>query len=134
MKAILSILLVLCAVSAPAFAETSDDRFMAPAERFNQGLRHLLGTQGESRSPETAFLIFEELADHDFAAAQHMLATLYHKGNGVEQDDAMAYYWYQRAANNGFETSNGKLIDLRKRMSEADFQRASREIYAQNDN
>jgi TPR repeat protein len=35
------------------------------------------------------------------AAAQYSLGTLYAEGKGVEQNDATAFLWFQRAANQG---------------------------------
>lgn len=41
------------------------------------------------------------LADKGDATAQYLLATLYAEGKGVEQNDAMAAAWYQKAAEQG---------------------------------
>ena len=41
------------------------------------------------------------LAEKGDAAAQYLLGTLYVEGKGVEQNDATAIMWFQRAANQG---------------------------------
>jgi len=41
------------------------------------------------------------LAERGDPAAQYLLGTLYMEGKGVEQDDATAFMWFQRAANLG---------------------------------
>lgn len=123
-------LLAVC-MTGPVSAQEDVTRYMEPADRFNKALHFLLGTQGEEKSPATAFRIFEDLAEQDFAAAQHMLATLYEKGNGVEQDLPKAWYWYQRAADNGFVSSESRLASLEKRMTTTQRQQAEQQLIAQ---
>ena len=45
--------------------------------------------------------LWRPLAESGNAAAQSLLGTLYVEGNGVEQSDATALLWFQRAANQG---------------------------------
>jgi len=132
MKMLPPILLAgLVALAAPALAE--DQAFADPADQFNKALHHLLGSQGEEKSPERAVELFRDLAERDFAAAQHMLATLYEKGNGVDQDLAAAWYWYQRAANNGFASSRARLARIDRQLSDTQRQDATRQLVAQGD-
>src|SRR5262245_50293151 len=48
-----------------------------------------------------AFELWKPLADKGVAAAQYQLATLYAEGKGIDQNDAIAALWYQRAAEQG---------------------------------
>ncbi len=123
--------LLLAVLTTPVLAQQDTAAFMDPADQFNKALHHLLGTQGESKSPTTAFLMFEELANQDFAAAQHMVGKLYETGNGVDQDYTQAWYWYQRAVTNGFASSQTRLARLEKRMTAEQRERAASQFVAQ---
>ena len=118
------LLLLLLTLPAAGQARSDDD----PAEQFNMAMSHLLGTQGREKSAATAFRLFQGLAEADFAAAQHMLATLYEKGNGAEQDLAMAWVWYRRAGANGFASSEARALRLEKRMNEAQLDHARAQL------
>ena len=48
-----------------------------------------------------ALELWRPLADKGDAAAQYQIATLYAEGKGVEQSDATAAAWYQKAAEQG---------------------------------
>ena len=48
-----------------------------------------------------AVALWKPLADKGVAAAQYQLGTLYAEGRGVEQNDAIAAIWFQRAAEQG---------------------------------
>jgi|KBSSwiStaDraftv2_1062776.scaffolds.fasta_scaffold911785_1 TPR repeat protein len=45
--------------------------------------------------------LWRPLADKGIAPAQYQLGTLYAEGKGVEQNDAIAALWFERAANQG---------------------------------
>ena len=45
--------------------------------------------------------LWRPLAETGDAEAQYSLGTLYAEGKGVEQNDATAFLWFQRAANQG---------------------------------
>ena len=45
--------------------------------------------------------LWRPLAESGDAAAQYLLGSLYVEGNGVEQNDATALLWFQRAADQG---------------------------------
>jgi hypothetical protein len=45
--------------------------------------------------------LWRPLADKGVAPAQYQLGTLYAEGKGVEQNDAIAALWFERAANQG---------------------------------
>ena len=129
MRQLIAILILL--FTLPALAQQQAGDPMEPSEQFNKALHHLLGTQGEEKSPTTAFLMFEELAVQDFAAAQHMIGKLYETGNGVDQDLTQAWYWYQRAVANGFASSEARAARLEKRMTAEQRERAAAQLVAQ---
>jgi TPR repeat protein len=45
--------------------------------------------------------LWRPLAESGDAAAQYLLGSLYVEGNGVEQNDATAFLWFQRSASQG---------------------------------
>ena len=45
--------------------------------------------------------LWRPLAEAGNAPAQYLLGSLYVEGNGVEHDDATAFMWFERAANQG---------------------------------
>lgn len=57
--------------------------------------------------PETAFVMFSQLAEQGYASAQHCLGCMYGTGEVVEKDDAKSLYWHKRAGrtskNAGYE-------------------------------
>ena len=50
---------------------------------------------------DKAVELWRPLAEAGNAPAQYLLGSLYVEGNGVEHDDATAFMWFQRAANQG---------------------------------
>lgn len=118
----LLVMLALMALSTQGFAgdvkNASSPEFMDPVDHYKEGLSYLLGTKGHEKSAEQAFSIFQDMAEQDYAPAQHMLGNLYQKGKGVEQDIVMAYKWFSLAANNGFRASWDKLMLLEHEMSQ----------------
>jgi hypothetical protein len=50
--------------------------------------------------PDSAAELLWRRAEEGEAWAQFNLATMYHRGEGVRQSDALAAYWYQQAARN----------------------------------
>lgn len=69
---------------------------MAKADDFWDGLEAYL--DGDYT---TAFGLWEPLAVSGHAAAQFQLGWMYHKGEGVVQDDQEAAKWYRMAAEQG---------------------------------
>jgi TPR repeat protein len=45
----------------------------------------------------------------------YLIASMYEHGNGVPQDDRLARYWYELAAQAGDEAAPGKLRELQAR-------------------
>lgn len=69
---------------------------------------------GTSFRPDTLktaqiLLKLQEDADGGDAQAQYELACLYEEGNGQEQDQEMAFYWYKKAAEGGSIPAANKL-------------------------
>ncbi len=74
------------------------------AQDYNDGL--LAAVAGDY---ETAVAKWLPLANAGDADAQFNMALIYHKGLGVEADEARAVGWYQRAAENGNQQAQGYL-------------------------
>ena len=84
-RGLLGVLAVAAALCAPAAA--------GPLEDANDAYR-------EKAYAKAAELV-RPLAEKGDAEAQYFLGTLYIEGTGVEQSDATAFLWFQRAANQG---------------------------------
>lgn len=63
----------------------------------------------EQRDYTRAVTLLRPLADGGNAAAQHALATCYHRGRGVEQDEAEAARLYAMAARQGYALAQNNL-------------------------
>lgn len=59
-----------------------------------------------------AVRLLEPLAQGGNARAQTLLATLYHHGQGVPEDDRLAAQWYERAARAGHAPAQFRLGNL----------------------
>ncbi len=66
------------------------------AQDYNEGF-----LAAEAGDYETAVAKWQPLAEGGDANAQFNMALIYHKGLGVEADEARAVGWYHRAADNG---------------------------------
>lgn len=65
-------------------------------------LAHLLPCPATALAAKSAeFETTKKLALHEDAAAQNRLGAMYAKGQGVAQDYAQAFIWYQKAAEQG---------------------------------
>lgn len=71
---------------------------MAQAQDYNDGL--LAASDGDY---STAVMKWKPLADKNDAKAQFNLALLYHRGLGVNMDEAKAVSLYMQSANNGYK-------------------------------
>ena len=68
----------------------------AVAGPFEDGLEAYYGGDYQ-----TALRLLQPLADQGHAGAQHNLGYMHHFGNGVPENDAEAYKWYNLAAAQG---------------------------------
>jgi len=87
---------------------------------YQEALSYLLGRNGKTRSPEKAAALFKSLAEQNWSSAQHMLGNLYYRGEGVEQNDLLAYKWLSIAARNNImlaEAIDEKRKQLQQRLS-----------------
>ena len=84
-RGLLGVLAVAAALCAPAAA--------GPLEDANDAYREKAYTKAAE--------LVRPLAEKGDAEAQYFLGTLYIEGTGVEQSDATAFLWFQRAANQG---------------------------------
>ena len=91
--------LFVCVGSAPAVAGPYEDAVSAYG-------------QGDYR---TALDLYQPLADHGDARAQHNLGVMYANGQGVPQDQAAAVSWWRRAADQGFAQAQGALAVMYER-------------------
>ena len=82
---LLGALAIAAALGAPAAA--------GPLEDANDAYRE--------KAYAKAAELWRPLAEKGDAEAQYSLGTLYAEGKGVEQNDATAFLWFQRAANQG---------------------------------
>ncbi len=55
----------------------------------------------EAEDYPRAFVAWQDAANHGDSAAQASLAIMYHQGNGVAQNDALAAVWMRKAADQG---------------------------------
>jgi len=87
---------------------------------YQEALSYLLGRNGKTRSPDKAAALFKSLAEQNWSSAQHMLGNLYYRGEGVEQNDLLAYKWLSIAARNNImlaEAIDEKRKQLQQRLS-----------------
>ena len=66
------------------------------AESFDEGVEFY-----NSEEYEYAFIIFEELAESGYAAANNMVGQCYAAGQGCQQSNTQAFKYYTRAAEGG---------------------------------
>ncbi len=57
----------------------------------------------------------KKAAEQGDAVAQLNLGNGYYFGNGVEKDLKQAVYWYQKAADQGYEDAKAKVKQLTKK-------------------
>jgi TPR repeat protein len=64
-----------------------------------------------------AIRLFRPLAEKGNARAQHLLGTMYHKGEGVARNSVRALAWFTLAAAHGDSEAKTKLRDVSKTMT-----------------
>ena len=89
---LLAALVVATALGPPAVAGSLDDGIAAYHEK----------------EYAKAAELWQPLAEKGDPAAQYLLGTLYMAGKGVKQNDATAFMWFQRAANQGNDVDAAK--------------------------
>ncbi|MDP3084204.1 MAG: SEL1-like repeat protein [Rubrivivax sp.] len=60
---------------------------------------------------------YREAAKPGDVGAQHVLASMYERGDGVDADLPLARYWYDIAAHNGDEAAPGKVKEIDARLA-----------------
>nr|WP_240327077.1 tetratricopeptide repeat protein [Ursidibacter arcticus] len=68
-----------------------------PEQQFQQGFEAV-----QKQDYQTAFRLWQPLAEQGDAAAQFNLGLMYDNGQGVKQDNQQAVKWYQQAAEQGY--------------------------------
>ena len=66
---------------------------------------------------EKGLLFSKTLAEQGNASEQYKLALMYDDGQGVTQDDSIAYLWYTIAAANGNENAKARISTIAKKMT-----------------
>ena len=78
------------------------------------GIAHLQGTGGVPLDPVKAFECFNKSAALGNAEAENMLGVCYQNGQGTEQDEEQALYWYQEAAKHNDPNAQNNLANCYK--------------------
>lgn len=89
-------------ILAASCATTSDEG--GEEEAFNRGVQAYAVGDYEAVLKE-----WGPLAESGHLRAQYNLGLMYDNGQGVEQDDAMAVYWYRKAAEGGHDGAQNNL-------------------------
>lgn len=69
-----------------AWADTFEQQFAQGSEAFNKG------------DYQTAFKLFQSLAEQGHSRAQYLVGSMYDEGKGIKKDDFEAVKWLQKAA------------------------------------
>ena len=85
-------LALLLGLAAPTLAQETAGALFARGEALYRG------EDGRAPDPAGAAGLFYGAAVQGSAEAAHRLGLMYARGEGVEQDDALAYVWLARAA------------------------------------
>lgn len=85
-----------------------------PEAQFQLGNMYYLPPKhsGLPKSFQKAFQLFEQAATQGHATAQHNLAVLFYRGEGVEIDRAKSIAWFMIAKNNGSKSAAKHLNEL----------------------
>jgi TPR repeat protein len=102
------------------------DQGHAMARTF-MGLAYLDGIGGLPQSNGEAVRYLKLAADQGDADGQYNLGTLYEEGRGVEQDERMAIYWYQKAAAQG-QADAKAAVDKLERLAQRDAKPAQAKV------
>ena len=89
--------LISLVVINPIYAQDSLQGSAQGSDAYNVGL-----LASESGDYAMAAIRWEPLAAEGDALAQFNLALMYHRGLGVQQNEAMAVSWYHKSAENGY--------------------------------
>ena len=110
MKTVLAmIVLGLCLVACGGGGDSSSDDDTKRQAQAEKGLQ-----------------FSKTLAEQGNASEQYKLALMYANGQGVTQDDSIAYLWYTIAAANGNAIAKEKLSDIAKKMTRDQINKAKK--------
>lgn len=75
--------------------------------KYYLGIANEFGLSSKGKREQNAFSLYKEAADHDTPSvnAQYEVACCYRNGIGVEKDEEMAKWYYQKAARNNHPES-----------------------------
>ena len=74
----------------------------------------------------TAVKWYTKAAEQGDADAQHNLGVMYDKGEGVPQNNVLAYMWWNLAAAQGDESSKSHKSNIQEKMTPAQIEEAQR--------
>lgn len=131
----LAIFAFMFCLAVPAMAQVNDENDPAPrnltsAEQeaiFNQGIAAY-----DAGDYTRAFELWLPLARRDNMSAQRNVAHLLRRGQGVEQDEARAVYFYRRAAENGLVSAMvnlGAMLRAGQGVDEPQLEEAARWLF-----
>lgn len=82
--------------AAPPSSEAEAHAYRQAMQSANRDL--------QAGKAQAAFETIKAQAEKGYAEAQYILATLYHDGEGTEQDMMLAALWYQKAAEQNYNS------------------------------
>ena len=77
----------------------------------------LSSIQGSAQVSDQEVMQFRKAAEQGEADAQYNLGVCYYNGDGVPQDEVLAYMWYDLASANGLKRAERKKGQLEKRLT-----------------
>jgi TPR repeat protein len=84
--------------------------------------------EGWRQDYSRAYSIWREDAQKGHPHAQFMVADMYFKGQGVRQDNVEAWIWFNLALDQGYKLAGDSLVELTRKMSTEQKQRAQEQI------
>jgi TPR repeat protein len=87
--------------------------FKNAAKNGNVDAQYILGIYYTNKNEhDKAFKWLEKAAKQNNIEAQFMIANMYYEGEGIDQSDSNAIYWYQKASDQGHHEANTFLEQL----------------------
>lgn len=125
MQTPLFVIMLMLFFAPLAWSDDKQDLWRAHEQEFYRAMR-ALDPLNPDHDYETAFSIFQRLAEKGLRPAQHNLALMYWNGEGVAQDYVRALMWLDIAAAQGFFLSKAIRDDLTDKMTPEQIAQAER--------
>jgi len=87
------------------------------ASKYYYGGSVFSSEEGWPQDLSKAFNIWHEDAEKGIATSQFMIGVMYHKGEGVAQNHAEAWFWLKLALQNKYKLATDVLIELSREIS-----------------